>query len=171
MKALPLSEAKHEIYLEQRDWAEFDAAHREPAGLADPSLYFAALCVRFQGISFGEASKEYNGMVKALGQEVVNRAIQQVRVAPRDSGGRLLAVVAWIWPSNGTRAPLRFRGRGSRSDTRHQGGSPQRQTEQFGRTAHLGVAYAILVSSILCLAISTTRCLSARRSPSEASFP
>jgi hypothetical protein len=92
LKALPTSEAKHEIYLQQRDWAEFDAAGREPVGLDDPALYFPALCVRFQEIPRSDAIKEYNGMVKALGEDVVQRAVQQVRAAPRDSGGRLLAV-------------------------------------------------------------------------------
>src|SRR5262249_34909069 len=44
-KALPFTDEKYDAYLMQRDWAEFEAAGREPAGLDDPALYFPAICM------------------------------------------------------------------------------------------------------------------------------
>lgn len=89
-KALEASEKKHQIYLLERDWAEFDAARREPAGLEDPAVYFPAICVRFQKASWEDAFAEYDGIVKALGKDVVDRAVQQVHAAPKDRAGRLV---------------------------------------------------------------------------------
>ena len=40
VKAMAASEKKHDIYLFERNWAEFDAVGREPAGLDDPAMYF-----------------------------------------------------------------------------------------------------------------------------------
>jgi len=89
-KALEASEKQHQIYLMERDWAEFDAAGREPAGLEDPAVYFPAICVRFQKVSWEDAFAEYDGIVKALGKDVVHRAVQQVHAAPKDRAGRLV---------------------------------------------------------------------------------
>jgi len=89
-KALEASEKQHQIYLMERDWAEFDAAGREPAGLEDPAVYFPAICVRFQKVSWEDAFAEYDGIVKALGKDVVHRAVQQVHAAPKGRAGFLV---------------------------------------------------------------------------------
>ncbi len=93
LKALAASENKHEIYVVQRDWAEFDAARREPVGLDDPAVYFPAMCVRYQEIPWDDAFSEYDGMLKALGEDAIRKAVQQVRAAPK-AGGGLLQVTA-----------------------------------------------------------------------------
>jgi hypothetical protein len=89
VKALAASEKKHEIYVVQRDWAEFDAAGREPAGLDDPAVFFPAMCVRLQEIPWDDALSEYGGMLKVLGDDAIRKAVQQVRAAPKGSGGFL----------------------------------------------------------------------------------
>ena len=89
VKAMAASEKKRDIYLFERNWAEFDAVGREPAGLEAPAMYFPALCVRGQKISWEEALAEFDGIVKALGKDNVLQAIQQVHVAPRERFGVL----------------------------------------------------------------------------------
>ncbi len=89
LKALAASEKKHEIYVVQRDWAEFDAAGREPVGLDNPAVFFPAMCVRLQEIPWDDALSEYDGMLKALGDDAIRKAVQQVRAAPKASGGYL----------------------------------------------------------------------------------
>ena len=89
VKAMAASEKKRDIYLFERDWGEFDAVGREPAGLDDPAMYFPALCVRGQKISWEDALAEFDGIVKALGKDNVLRAIQQVHAAPRERFGVL----------------------------------------------------------------------------------
>jgi hypothetical protein len=74
VKAMSASEKKRDVYLFERNWAEFDAVGREPAGLEDPAMYFPALCVRGQKISWEEALVEFEGIAKALGKDNVVRA-------------------------------------------------------------------------------------------------
>ena len=93
LKAVEASKSKHDVYVIERDWAEFDAAGREPAGLDDPAVYFPALCVRLQKIGWDDAFSEYNGLVKALGADAVRKAILEVHAAPKASGGRLRVTV------------------------------------------------------------------------------
>jgi hypothetical protein len=50
---------KHNVYVLERNWAEFDAAGREPAGLDDPAMYFQAICVRGQKIGWEDALTEF----------------------------------------------------------------------------------------------------------------
>ncbi|MFI5311030.1 MAG: hypothetical protein ACHQQ3_07340, partial [Gemmatimonadales bacterium] len=83
VKAMAASEKKHDVYTFERDWGEFDAVGREPAGLDDPAVYFGALCVRAQKIGWDDALVEYEGIVHAMGKDNVLRAIEQVHAAPR----------------------------------------------------------------------------------------
>ncbi|HVY04647.1 MAG TPA: hypothetical protein VHB46_01600 [Burkholderiales bacterium] len=88
-RAMAASEKKRDVYLFERNWAEFDAVGREPAGLDDPAVYFQALCIRGQRISWEEAQEEFSGIVKALGRENVLKATQLVHAAPRERFGVL----------------------------------------------------------------------------------
>jgi hypothetical protein len=88
-KAMAASEKKRDIYLFERNWAEFDAVGREPAGSDDPVFYFQMLCIRGQKIGWEEAQTEFDGITKALGKENVLPAIQQVHAAPRERFGVL----------------------------------------------------------------------------------
>jgi len=88
-KAMAASEKKRDIYLFERNWAEFDAVGREPAGLEDPAMYFQAICIRGQKIGWEDALTEFDGITKALGKDNVLNAIQQVHAAPRERFGVL----------------------------------------------------------------------------------
>jgi hypothetical protein len=88
-KAMAASEKKRDIYLFERNWAEFDAAGREPAGLDDPAMYFLAICIRGQKIGWEDALTEFDGITKALGKDNVLNAAQQVHAAPRERFGVL----------------------------------------------------------------------------------
>ena len=88
-KAMEASQKKHEIYLFERNWAEFDAVGREPAGLEDPAMYFQAICIRGQRIGWEEAHTEFDGITKALGKDNVLKASEQVHAAPRERFGVL----------------------------------------------------------------------------------
>lgn len=88
-KAMAASEKKRDIYLFERNWAEFDAVGREPAGLDDPAMYFQAICIRGQKIGWDDALTEFDGITKALGKDNVLRAAQQVHAAPRERFGVL----------------------------------------------------------------------------------
>ena len=88
-KAMAASEKKRDVYLFERNWAEFDAVGREPAGLEDPAMYFQAICIRGQKLSWEEALTEFDGITKALGKDNVLNAIQQVHAAPRERFGVL----------------------------------------------------------------------------------
>jgi hypothetical protein len=89
VKAMEASQKKHDIYLFERNWAEFDAVGREPAGLEDPAMYFQAICIRGQKISWEEALTEFDGITKALGKDNVLKASDQVHAAPRERFGVL----------------------------------------------------------------------------------
>jgi len=88
-KAMAASEKKRDIYLFERNWAEFDAVGREPAGSDDPVFYFQMLCIRGQRIGWEEALTEFEGITKALGKDNVLQAIEQVHAAPRERFGVL----------------------------------------------------------------------------------
>jgi hypothetical protein len=88
-KAMAASEKKRDVYLFERNWAEFDAVGREPAGLDDPAMYFMAICIRGQKIGWEDALTEFDGITKALGKDNVLAAIQQVHAAPRERFGVL----------------------------------------------------------------------------------
>ena len=88
-KAMAASEKKRDVYLFERNWAEFDAVGREPAGLDDPAMYFLAICIRGQKIGWEDALTEFDGITKALGKDNVLRAAQQVHAAPRERFGVL----------------------------------------------------------------------------------
>ena len=106
-KAVEASRSQYQKYVVMRDWEEFDAAGREPASFDDPAVYFPIMCVRFQKVSFDTARSEYDGMLKALGDDAIRKAVQQVRAAPQ-AGGGLLRVSAQepikLTP-NGNRVP------------------------------------------------------------------
>lgn len=106
VQAMAASEMKHDVYLFERDRAEFDAVGREPAGLDDPAVYFPALCIRSQKVGWDDARAEYAGIVKALGKDNVLRAIQQVHAAPRARFG-VLKVTA---PEPGQNNTKRYEG-------------------------------------------------------------
>jgi len=93
LKAVQASQKKYDVYAIERDWAEFDAAGREPAGSKIPAVYFPALCVRRQKIGWEDAFAEYNGMAKLFGADVLRKAVQEVHAAPKASAG-LLRVTA-----------------------------------------------------------------------------
>lgn len=89
LAAMAASEKKRDMYVFERNWGEFDAVGREPAGLEDPAAYFQAVCVRSQKIAWDDALIEFNGIVKALGKDNVLAAIQKVHAAPRERFGML----------------------------------------------------------------------------------
>jgi hypothetical protein len=65
-KAMTSDTKKHNVYVLERNWAEFDAVGREPAGLDDPAMYFQAICVRGQKIGWEDALTEFDGFTPAV---------------------------------------------------------------------------------------------------------
>ena len=91
--ALAACEKEYRAYVMERDWAEFDAVGRVPAGYEEPENYAAMLYFRFGRIPAPDAFNEMSSMTKLLGQDVVVRAAQHVRAAPKTAAGTLVITV------------------------------------------------------------------------------
>ena len=88
-KALIDSKPYYDAYTIQRDWAEFDAAHRDPAGSEDPRVYGTMLCCRWEKQSSDEALAEYKSMEAVLGAAAVRAAMAKIHAAPKDDEGEI----------------------------------------------------------------------------------
>ncbi len=84
-KALADSEGQYAAYAIVRDWAEFDAAHREPAGSENPIVYATLLFARYDRISITDAAGVLEAMIDAVGKEDVLHAAEKVHAAHKNS--------------------------------------------------------------------------------------
>jgi len=90
IKAMAASEKKHRKYLLARDWAEFDAAGRIPAGFDQPDKYATLLYVRFGQMTLDEAEENVRVMRRLFGDDVVLHAAREVLTAPKTRNGHLV---------------------------------------------------------------------------------
>jgi hypothetical protein len=85
---------EYQEYVMERDWAEFAAVNRVPAGFDTPDRYGTFLYYRIGMVPLAEATAIYEGMKTTLGREVVESAAQRVHDAPKTKGGYLVVNVA-----------------------------------------------------------------------------
>lgn len=89
-KAMNLSGKEYQAYVMERDWAEFAAKNRVPAGYNHAETYGIFLYYRAGDNSFSDANIIYAGMEKALGKAPVHAAAELVRVSPKTETGNLV---------------------------------------------------------------------------------
>jgi hypothetical protein len=89
--ALRAARKKYYIYVQARDWAEFDAVSKTPANFNQPSTYPIVLYHRFGGLTFAEASENVRKMTALFTPKVVEQAARQVMEHPKDRQGLLVA--------------------------------------------------------------------------------
>ncbi|MDB5358175.1 MAG: hypothetical protein JWN24_4628 [Phycisphaerales bacterium] len=89
-KAMNFGGKEYQEYVMERDWAEFAAINRVPAGYDHKETYGVFLYFRPGNNSFHDANLMYAGMEKALGKEAAQAAAESVRVAPKTKAGDLV---------------------------------------------------------------------------------
>ncbi|HWE93325.1 MAG TPA: hypothetical protein VG269_05065 [Tepidisphaeraceae bacterium] len=89
-KAMNFGGKEYQEYVMERDWAEFAAINRVPAGYDHKETYGVFLYYRPGNNSFHDANLMYAGMEKALGKEAAQAAAESVRVAPKTKAGDLV---------------------------------------------------------------------------------
>jgi hypothetical protein len=92
-KALAASRKEYDQYILARDWAEFDAVNRIPAGYELPRNYAAMLYFRFGHVPIDAAFANIATMVKLLGLDAVESAARLVMAAPKTHEGGLVVNV------------------------------------------------------------------------------
>jgi hypothetical protein len=86
LEAIAATEAQYEQYRIDRDFAEFDAAGREPAWITDTPSYVASLYFRYGRLDIEAARREYDAAVSIFGESHVSRLADRVRKAPKKEG-------------------------------------------------------------------------------------
>jgi hypothetical protein len=89
-KAVLDSVPTYKVYVTCRDWAEFDAAGREPAGASDPVVYGAMLFERYDNLSMTDAAVVYISMAKILGLKRLEDVARRIHQAPKSEHGELV---------------------------------------------------------------------------------
>jgi hypothetical protein len=89
-KAMNFGGKEYQEYVMERDWAEFAAIKRIPAGYDHKETYGVFLYFRPGRNSFHDANLMYAGMEKALGKEAAQAAAESVRLAPKTAAGNLV---------------------------------------------------------------------------------
>ncbi len=87
VSAVEQSQSEYEVYVVARDWAEFDAAGREPAGANNPYVYGALMFMRFERVPWDDAVTDYVTMANLMGVSETEPADKKVHAAPKDNGG------------------------------------------------------------------------------------
>lgn len=93
----------YRVYQAARDWAEFDAANRDPEWVKTPRDYVAMVALRWGSKAPAEAVGIYDTMVEVLGEAHVQPVVDQVRKLGRDPDGgvknlgtlRVFTVTQW----------------------------------------------------------------------------
>jgi hypothetical protein len=88
-KALGDSQAKYKIYVESRNWAEFQAAGREPVNAADPFYYTVMLLAHFERMPWNEAESDFSTMIGLMGSNALKQAAIKIHSAPKDKNGHI----------------------------------------------------------------------------------
>ena len=89
-KAANFSGKEYQAYVMERDWAEFAAKNKVPAGYDHAETYGIFVYYRSGNNSFSDANIIYSGMEKALGKAPVHAAAELVRVSPKTETGNLV---------------------------------------------------------------------------------
>jgi hypothetical protein len=89
-KAMNLGGKEYQEYVMERDWAEFAAINRVPAGYNNKETYGVLVYFRAGNNSFRDSNAIYAGMEEALGKDVVQAAAERVRTAPKTETGDLV---------------------------------------------------------------------------------
>lgn len=89
-KAANFSGKEYQAYVMERDWAEFAAKNKVPAGYDHAETYGIFLYFRAGNNSFGDAKIIYAGMEQALDKAPVHAAAELVRVSPKTDTGNLV---------------------------------------------------------------------------------
>ena len=73
-------------YRLDRDFAEFDAAGREPAWITDTPSYVASIFLRYAPMDMATARREYEAMGRLLGAPHVDAVAGRLRKASKKDG-------------------------------------------------------------------------------------
>jgi hypothetical protein len=104
--AVNKSQSEFEIYLAERDWAEFDLAGKEPAGSDNPHVYGALLLMRFEKLSWTIAKDDYATMAALMGASLTESVDKKIHGALKN-GERYITDVASLGVESAHEADLR----------------------------------------------------------------
>ena len=93
-QASDLGGKEYQAYLMERDWGEFEQAHRVPAGFDNKQYFGIYLYYRYGGYPFAEAKATYAALKATLKNDrVIEDAAEMIRTAPRKDNGDLVVTV------------------------------------------------------------------------------